>query len=184
MENNKITAYQTSLERYVANASEAQTRKTYRRSMTHILKVGLMAINATTAIICQYDPERIESTVIAEAHTSRASESEVQSDVGEVYDEREYPNAYEWLTDENHEPLRLERDKLERDSAEYREFIEYGFFTAVYIPIVVNSKLWGYVEVWESRYPRPFTEEEIELLQQVVSYIAKAVAVNNPDELF
>ena len=42
MENSKIAPYQASLERYVLNASEAMRLNTYRRSITHILKIGLM----------------------------------------------------------------------------------------------------------------------------------------------
>jgi hypothetical protein len=183
MDFSKIEPYRISLERYVQNATEAYHIDSYRSNLSHMLKIGLVAIDIPGGGISKYNPETCESTNLVEAYSFRSAGLEEESDLGEVYDERDYPIAYAWITGTAHSPLHLEREKLDKDSAEYHEFVEYGFYNAIYFPIIVENKFWGYVEIWENRYPRPFNADEVKLLEGIVFFIAQAITANEPSKL-
>lgn len=183
MPSRKVEPYRKALTGYIKKIREATDLETYRQALSSMLKIGLVAVNAPGGIIMKYNSETQYSTVIAEAFSFRAAGLDENSDVGNQYDETEFPSALKWITGDSHAPLLFDRINLDKKSPEYKEFVEFGLHNALYLAMKDGDKFIGYVEVWESRYHRPFEPDDITILQGVTEFIAQAVIARDPDSL-
>ena len=130
------------------------------------------AVDATSAYICKQEPGTTAFTVVAEYIGPEACEKERVSDLGVTY----------WEDDEEFlENMRAGRfdysfiDDPDLDERERRHMEQYGAKSIVYIPLHIEGQLVGFAEVWESRYKRKFTPDEIALCQAIAQQAAVAI---------
>ncbi|MBC8507101.1 MAG: EAL domain-containing protein [Anaerolineales bacterium] len=121
------------------------------------------AFDITSAYITLYDEERKISTTVAEYISLVANEMERISDIGLEYDESssEFPMFWEQLNSGEHYISGISDESI--NESVRREMEEFGGKTILYIPLRRQENAIGYIELWESRNERNFTDDEIEL---------------------
>jgi PAS domain S-box-containing protein len=128
--------------------------------LTRVAEEMCTAVDATSAYICTYDPENKTSTVVAEYYAQAAVERE--SDLGHTYDlEAEFPGTVEGLEIGN--PLLAQVEDPTLSESERRHMRHYKGKTTLTIPFESGGRVRAFAELWESRAPRQFTEDEVEL---------------------
>ena len=137
-----------------------------------VAKQMTLAIDATSARVCQWNEADRTITVIAEYITPHASQKEQVSDLGTVYP-AEAPAAFQILRDR--QPLTVSLADPGISEAVRTHLEEFGGNTVLYLPLAVRGRVIGYVEVWESRRKRHFTQEEINLCQAIGNQAAIAI---------
>jgi len=133
-------------------------------------------LDVTSVYISDYNPATHTYQIISEAFGEFASEAERISDLGITYKyinsighghTRPLSNGIRiyYIDDPNLEPLR-------------REHLRYfGGNSVLEIPLLAHSKVNAIITVWESRYKRIFTKEEIELCETIA--LQASVALEN-----
>jgi signal transduction histidine kinase/putative methionine-R-sulfoxide reductase with GAF domain len=137
-----------------------------------VAKQMTLAIDATSARVCQWNEAERTATVIAEYATPRASQKEQVSDLGTVYS-LEDPRTSQILQDRQPLTISLADPEISKDVRTQLE--KFGGNTVLYLPLAVRERVIGYVEVWESRRKRHFTQEEINLCQAIGNQAAIAI---------
>ena len=131
-------------------------------------------INATSAYICSYEPDKGTATVLAEYFGPHASPAEQISDLDKSYDLADiYPANISTLR--AGKPVTLNAADESLIDFERRHSQLYKVKTILAIPLIVRSQLVAFVELWESRHPRTFTPAEIELSQAIAQHAAVAI---------
>jgi len=130
-----------------------------------VAKQMALVVDATSARVCQWHEAERTVTVIAEYITPQASQKEQVSDLGMVYPVED-PKTFQVLRD---------RQPLTLSLADPAHLEEFGGNTVLYLPLAVRKRVIGYVEVWESRRKRHFTQEEINLCQAIGNQAAIAI---------
>lgn len=133
----------------------------FQKRCSLVLKEMGEQINISSAWLCQHDFERAVSTVQGQYVSDEASVLEGIWDLNTEYAEFDFPNTVAWLKGETHPPRILHVDELDYADPERKEYIEAGNFTAMLLPVYVAGKIWGYIELWDSRDKRYFTDAEI-----------------------
>jgi GAF domain-containing protein/CheY-like chemotaxis protein len=132
------------------------------------------AINATSAYICSYNPETLESTVITEYFSSQASPFEKISDLGQTYmDAAESAEFLEMI--DSGQSLISHYDDPDKPEPEREHMARYGAKSILYIPLIVQNRTVGVSEIWESRQRREFTATETNLCQDISRQAAVAM---------
>nr|MBN1230149.1 GAF domain-containing protein [Anaerolineae bacterium] len=133
------------------------------------------AVDATSAYICSFDPDRMESTVLAEYYSPNACPEELVSDLGDTYAEGEVfdPSFIEAMKTGGHDYSHIDDPDLAKPEREHLE--NYGAKTVLYIPLLVQGRLVGYAELWESRRRREFSPEQIALCHSIAQQAAVAL---------
>jgi two-component system NtrC family sensor kinase len=131
-----------------------------------------LAIDATSARVCQWNEAEGTVTVITEYIAPHASQKEQVSALGTVYPAKDY-ETFQILWDR--QPLTVSLTDSEI-SEEVRTHLEkFGGNTVLYLPLAVRERVIGCVEVWESRRKRHFTQEEVNLCQAISNQAAIAI---------
>lgn len=125
----------------------------------------------TSAYVSRWDQEEGTYTVIAEYIGPDASPLEQISDMGVVYEAR--PHLAERLRQGRPYIMQLSDPNLPAEERRYLE--QYDGKSVLLLPLVARGKCLGFIEVWESRRERHFTEEEIRLGQNLASQAAIAI---------
>jgi len=130
------------------------------------------AVRATSAYIIEFDIENKNGTVMAEHISEEASEKEKVSDIGECYDwvEPEYFNDF--ITSDFVHSHFDDEDIAEKELAYMHQF---GVKSILYIPLKARDQTIGTIEIYESRFRREFSKEEISLCQAISSHAALAI---------
>jgi signal transduction histidine kinase/putative methionine-R-sulfoxide reductase with GAF domain len=137
-----------------------------------VAKQMTQAIDATSARVCQWNEAERTVTVIAEYITPRASQKEQVSALGTVYPARDL-KTFQVLRDRR--PLTVSLADPKISEAVRNQLEEFGGNTVLYLPLAVRERVIGYVEVWESRRKRHFTQEEIHLCRAIGNQAAIAI---------
>ncbi len=171
-ESQKRLIEQTALFRAITAISSSLDLPTVLKSIAQ--QIGL-AVDATSAYICSYDPETKTSEVLAEYLSPYASAAERVSDMGVLYYlPRDFPKTFAFL--QSGEPTQFQhRDDLELHEAEKKHLQQFGVCTALLIRLQVGTQLIGYAALWESRERREFTADEIALCQGIAQQAAIAI---------
>jgi methyl-accepting chemotaxis protein len=128
-------------------------------------------MNATSAYACEWDKEQQTVTVVAEHYGPEASSRERVSDLGVSY--HESTRIIESMGLDR--PLATRLSDPDLCDEEREELEKYDGKSTLCLPLTARGHIFGYLEVWESRYDRPFTEGEILLGQNLVSQAGIAV---------
>ena len=133
------------------------------------------AIDATSAYLCDWDPQSGIATVLAEYVGPDASPQEQASDLGRTYHVATDfgDDLDQWLL--VGKPIVSHIDDPQIPEPTRRHLAEYGGHSALTIPLVVQGNSIGYIDVWESRRHRDFTPEEIALYQGIAQQAAIAI---------
>jgi diguanylate cyclase (GGDEF)-like protein len=130
-------------------------------------------VDATSAYICGFDKETNLITVLAEYVSEKACPKEQVSDLGATYDNhtdlRFATRMEKGIPDHSHV------DDPDLIEAERQHMLAYGAKSVLYLPMHVRGELVAYGEVWESRYKRQFTEDEINLAAGISQQAAIAI---------
>lgn len=139
-----------------------------------LLTERLVAVlGITSARIATLDDGMESANLVAEHCAAEANESEKASRVGEVYELAAFPVTTATLMER--EPLLI---TLGDGPDEWHETIKQSAGqTMLLIPLVARDRVTGFVELWDSRSRRRFTEAEIALAQTLIN--PAAVAIEN-----
>lgn len=130
------------------------------------------AIDATSAYVCDWDAERMTITILSEYISPKASQREQASDLGVTYHVGEahmekllHPQRY-WVSHYS------DPDMPDHIMAVMET---YGAKSILYAPMTVQDEVIGYIEIWETRYERQFTQREIDLIKAIAQRAAVVV---------
>jgi len=163
---------QTALRRSIEVISSSVDREVILSGLAEQLGI---AVDATSVYIHEFQNDREAYTAEACFVSPKGADSESKSNLG-----KSYP-----LTGNTDFRRRLKRDQtnqLHVDSADIapddlRHMEKHGSKSRLYIPIYIRDKQFGFAELWESRWIREFTENEIDLC--VSMCLQAAVAIEN-----
>lgn len=139
-----------------------------------ILKELVVKADFTSAWLCEFDFARKLSIVRAGYAKNKDNLLERESDVGEEFPEFD-PEFIAWLL--NHHVRRpiLHVDEMERDDPEFFNYVENGADSVGFVHVIVDTKTWGFIEFWESRQKREFSDEDFDVAQNFASQIAAVI---------
>jgi PAS domain S-box-containing protein len=131
------------------------------------------AIDATSVYIGSYDQVTQTSTVLAEYVGPQAGAPEHVSDLGQTYDIRTYlPSLGEFLRKGYHS-YHFDDAGLDQPGQDYLQ--QFGVQSELHVPLRIRGQLIAIATVWESRYRREFTADEISLCQGIAQQAAIAI---------
>lgn len=122
-------------------------------------------MDVSSAYICDFDETTYQSTVLAEWINIAAADQ--TSDLGTTYDMRNYPAALKAM--QNFEPLIITKGNLDIDVGNLENFKKHGGKAYLAIPFIVQNRLIGFMELWETRVERIFTDQDIRICQTLAS---------------
>ena len=128
------------------------------------------AVDATSAYLCDWDPETRTSTVLAEYISPAASDEERIFDLGVTYEVPETSMAWQVIHQQQPRQVSLSEPDLLPNDRQHLE--EFGGHAMLCLPLPVQGQAMGYFELWESRSDRRFTHEEINLAQTLANQAA------------
>lgn len=133
-----------------------------RTVLNRLAEKMAQAIDATSVFLSDWNEEAGEVTVIAEYHSKEAGSREQVSALGNVYHPgEEFGDDMQWLTKGQ---LKLSRrSDPDLNEAERAMMQKRGVRSSLVVPFRVEGRIVGYAVLWESRYERTFTAEEIAL---------------------
>ena len=129
-------------------------------------------LGTTSVYVSIYDPNTQYSTVVADYISDEASEQEKISDIGESYyeDDKIFLKFIETGIPSIDQIRNPELGAFEREHMD-----QFGSKTVLYIPLRMKGKIKGYIEIWESRYHRDFTNIEISISEAIANQTAVAI---------
>lgn len=129
-------------------------------------------IDATSVIICRYHAPR--ATIIAEYFSNSAALLGEESDIGlTYYIPEDLPGTTEFLDAGKPQTLYLTDSSPTYSGHVHRHSLRPQ--SILLIPLQVNDQTIAFAELWESRYRRQFTPEEIALCQSLAQQAAVAM---------
>lgn len=139
-----------------------------------MLQIAVEATQLTSAYLAKWDAENRSSQVVAEFISKQSNVKERQSDLGETYPEPDDTTLPVWMAGENPQARKVFVYDLS-EKLNYEEYLKYGAGTILYVAVKAGGRVWGYLELWESRYNRDFRTDEINLYQKVADYIGSSL---------
>ncbi len=140
--------------------------------MDKVAKVACQAVSATSAYICAWNEGPNKTLVLGEYISPEASELERISDLGEEYAEDELivelmQEGGSYFIDHIDDPDLPPQD---------REHMEkYGGKSVLGVALLAREKPIGFIEVWESRFKREYTPEEIEQVRAIGRQVGMSI---------
>lgn len=128
-------------------------------------------LHATSAYVCDWKEDQQATTAIAEYYSEAATRRERISDLGVTYTGESFVASF--LQTGKPFAIKVSDPFLPEDEREYLQ--AYDGKSVLYIPLVYRNTVLGYLEIWESRYERDFTQEEILLGRNLASQAAIAI---------
>lgn len=137
-------------------------------SVTHILDV-------TSAYISLWDKSWQTLTVVAEYYGTAASPGERVSDLGKTYDvEADLGVSPEKLR-EKPEVIITQLDDPTIAELERQHLESFEGKTVLEVPLQAKGKAIGYLDLWESRHKRDYSQDEINLVLAIAQQVALAI---------
>lgn len=141
--------------------------------LNHIAEQMGRAISASSAYLCAYDQEAKTSTVMAEYISVDACEQEQQSDLNQIYRMDEFPDTIKHLRANQIAVMHVDEPHL--SVPERKHMLKYGARSRLTIPLQVGGQVVAYADLWESRWKRTFSSDEIALCQGIAQQAAIAI---------
>ena len=144
--------------------------------LPEIAELTCFAMNMTSAYVCNVNFEANTTTILSEHISTEASPEEKISSGQITFSlNEELPRFKAWLEEPTRPLIQyLDDNELRMYDREY--MLGYGLKSMIIVPLLVDGKVWGYLELWESRHLRRFSEQDVQLLQTIASRVAAAVA--------
>jgi len=143
--------------------------------LTRLAEQMGQAIEVTSAYITDWNPETGKATVIAEYLAPEAGELERASDLGVAYDVEELLAAEEQARLSQGDPVVSHIDDPNLPAQQRAHMLTYSARSILVVPLFARGVHIGYVDLWESRYRRDFTEAEIYLVRAIANQAAVAI---------
>jgi len=135
-------------------------------------QIGL-AVDATSAYICEWDREKGTATIVAEYTAPHATSAEQISDLGVSYPVEEDQITRRLLHEQ--QAIVVQADDPRLSETVRQHLARYGGVSVLLLPLVIQQQALGFVEVWESRRRRYFSADEITLAQTIANQVAVAI---------
>ena len=136
------------------------------RHMTEALKV-------TSGNIMAADLAKETMQVVGEYWSDDALSIERHLDIGKTYFNSDFSTIMRSMI--AGKALIIHADSGNLTDAERAQFKEYGIQTMMFVPIMAHGKLFGNIELWESRRRREFALSEIHLAQAMAGHAASII---------
>ncbi len=130
-------------------------------------------LDVTSAWVCQVNLNRETAQVTGFGVGPAANPMEKVSDLFEEYDLNTTPQYKNWLCNKPQENLIFQIKTMPANNPDRREYAINRVNTVLFAPIYVQNELWGVIEVWETRRPRKFGEDDLIIIQNTVDKIAR-----------
>ncbi len=143
--------------------------------LTKIARWIVESVGATSAYVCDYEPEKDSIRVMAEYFGSEANPCERRSDLGKKYSIREdFPGAPQRIDNPRGYSV-YHVDDVELTESERHNLQSYGANSILSVPFRVENRVVGFVEIWDSRQRRQFTQDEIDLVCLIANQVAVSI---------
>lgn len=131
------------------------------------------ALHLTSAYISNFHAPSSHSHVLADYYSEAASDLEKISDVGTTYRDHRY-EFYQapQLRQRPFLHVLLHATDTALNPIDVSHFTQYGGQTILNAPLFVKGKRIGSIELWDSRYIRNFTAEELALMESFFAQTA------------
>jgi two-component sensor histidine kinase len=134
-------------------------------------RVGQL-LDVSSVYLCDYDENSEESIVRAEWINPAAKDQ--TSDIGTVHKVSDYPQIQKAL--KIRQPLASNFvEDISKTEVEADVVKKYGIRSNLIIPLIIHNRVTGFMELWETRCNREFSEEDIRLCQTVAADGATAI---------
>lgn len=149
----------------------------YETILKQLTKQLCTAIDATSAYICEFDSKLDTYTVTVEYIGPNACEKERVSDLGTTYYRINYAHEDLPFLERLQQGMHgiQHHDDPDLSQATIDDLEQYGAKSILYVPLTVKGQLIGYLELYESRHKREFTNEEINLCFLLSQQAATAI---------
>jgi diguanylate cyclase (GGDEF)-like protein len=157
---------------YESSATVAQSidlNAAYNNTAEQLARI----VNATSSHILSCDLVTNQATVLSEYFCPEASVLEKVSDLGVIYDMSIFPQSLEAFR--SGKPLTIRISDPDIDQSDRDELLAYGVKSSLEAPMIVSGHLLGFVQIWDSRTERNWTEGEIRLCQTLANQAAVAI---------
>ena len=131
------------------------------------------AVNATSAYVIWLDWEQLTGAVFVEFFTSRASEQERLSHLGESFRLTDSPRLLQALR--QGQPSLEALDHSDTDPFMIAELKRFGGKSSLRVPMAVSGQVRGYFAIWDSQTERAWSEAEIRLCQTLANQAGVAI---------
>lgn len=130
--------------------------------------------DGTSTYICSYQPHVDTTTILAEYISEHATPREKNSDLGITYSiEKDFPILIDIA--QSHQPQIVYADKPNTDAGMQKHLVEYGAYTSLILPLEIRGEIIAFCAIWESRYVREYTPDEITLCKTIAQQAAIAI---------
>ena len=134
----------------------------------------LKAVDATSVyILSPPDLTSSKATVLAHQCGPQANIYERNPDIGATYDMNQFAQTLAALR--AGEPLTISVNDPNIDRSDWEELTKNVVKSTICVPMIVSGQLLGYAEIWESRYERTWSAEEVRLCQTISNLAAVAI---------
>jgi PAS domain S-box-containing protein len=145
--------------------------------LADIARLCCTLMDMTSAYVGYVDFEAHTSKIIAEYITPESTGLEARSEVGIVYNlERDLPRFYQWLMDPPGDYIISHLDDESLSTAGRQHLQQHGGKSLLSVPLKVQGRVWGYIELWETREKREFPEEDTRLIHSIATQAGLAIA--------
>ena len=129
-------------------------------------------LDVSNAYIYDIDEDSAQSVVLAK-WLFNPNKNQTH-DIGQTYDLNKVPKVHQAL--KSHQPLTIYATDDEDITENTLESIEcYGIKAYLVMPLVIQMQIIGYLELWETRWDREFSDEDIKLCQTITTDGAIAI---------
>ena len=156
--------------------NQAKTDEQRAEIQTQIIKQMVESTQITSAYICRWFPDKGQSLVTIEYVSEYANHLERESDLGEYITEDLSSILGQALSDGNATLSAANVFNLPLNDPDRQKFLAYGACSICFARIWSDNVLWGYIEMWESRYDRDFTVKEHALFDDIASKLGQSFA--------
>jgi PAS domain S-box-containing protein len=141
--------------------------------MDTLARLTAHAMDVTSVYVCDWNTEAGTTTLLAEYISPYAHPLERPSELGTaVHFEEEFSDGGKWI----YAPYTyFSANDPHADQKRRRHLEKFGGKAALAVPITVANEPIGYIELWESRFFREFTNEEIDSLRTIARQVGMTV---------
>ena len=134
----------------------------------------LKAVDATSVyILSAPDLTSGQTTVLEHHYSPSANVHERKPYIGATYDLNQFSQTLAALR--AGKPLTIMVNDPSIDRSDWEELIKNEVKSTICVPMIVSDQLLGYAEIWESRYERTWSPEEVRLCQTTANLAAVAI---------